>query len=74
MNVNGIFGNQGVNYTTKVNTANNIHKTNQSLFSGKIDSTDYNVNFSKTPGNSGVTEATARGFLSQLNMIEQVGF
>lgn len=70
--VNGIFGNKGINYTTSVH-AQNITKTNNLLFGGKVEPAGGAVQFSKTPGNTGVAEATARGTLAQLDLIEQIG-
>lgn len=72
--VNGIFGNQGVNYTTRLNAANALDKTSNLLFQGKTDGVGDAVKISKTPGNTGVAEATARGTLTYLDELAEVGF
>lgn len=70
--VNSIGGNFGFNFDKKVTSPINLGKTDALLFNTMVNNSDA-VQISKTPGNTGLSESTARGTLRQLDEIEAAG-
>ncbi|MBR1424544.1 hypothetical protein IJ579_03165 [bacterium] len=74
--IDGLGGNFGIQFSN--NNVGGTRATGQTAGAIPIGNLNHTttdvVQFSKTPGNTGVNETTARGFLRQLDDIVQVGF
>lgn len=74
MDVGSINGNMGFFDKKNVTGLQKADKPNQLLFEGLSNKKVDDVQFNMTPGNTGVSESTARGVLRQVDEIANIGF